>query len=55
MPFSVEVILTERTLIVVSHVIAFTVNALERVGVWQTLCSFETRKIKFKVSLIAPH
>jgi len=55
MPFSIEVILTERTLIVISHVIAFTVNALERVGVWQTLCSFETRKIKFKVGLIVPY
>jgi len=55
MLFSIEVILTEKILIVISHVITFTVDTLERVGVWQTLCSFETRRIKFKVGLIAPH
>jgi len=32
MPLSIEVISPERTFVVVSHVIAFIVNAFERVG-----------------------
>ena len=32
MPLSIEVIFPEGTFIVISHVIAFTVDALERMG-----------------------
>jgi len=44
---SVEAISPERTLVVVGHVVAFAIDALERVRAWQALGGFESRGFKF--------
>jgi len=49
------VISPERTLVVISHVVAFAIDALKRVRAWQALGSFELRGFKFWVSFATPY
>jgi len=49
--FSVEAVFPEWTFIVVGHMVAFAINAIERVGAQQTLSGFEARGVKFQVGL----
>ena len=51
MPISVEVISPERTFVIISHVVAFAINALERMRAGQALGGFELKGLSFGLAL----
>jgi len=54
MPLAVEPVLPKWTLITISLVFAFVVDAFEQMRAWFTFCSFEPWRIDFEIGFATP-
>jgi len=50
----VEAVLPKGAYVVISQVIVFIVDTLEGVGAWFALSCFQSRRVGFRISLVAP-